>query len=482
MATFGFLAACAMTLSGLAGCSTTTEGGEGVEEGEETTMKISIPIVTTYADNDANATAAEVAFVTADIFIYNETGTSREQHVSLSASDFEKNTTLWKWEMKNPITVLSGNKKIYVGLNLPAAAKTVILNEGVQGVYGILPVAPDSLPTLRDAIVNPGSGFAMFSTPGTGNTDFVVIPGVANPAGEGKNEFSVSVERWASKIISVKAATLNTVASGATFLTAPGAVDANLSFSIGNVNTKLYPFQKKIGANIEDPNYTPPTPPFTVAQLGEYVNDFGRATGGTTSPSYPAGYSSVDTTSAFPPPAIDARTPKYAVENTSASPYYQGLLTYVSVRARFYPNEIITAFTAGATDSLSRDNTISSVQNDLYVYTTPGGEYLYFTNATVGAAWAAAYDGETFQGNYKDGYCYYLVYLDPKTAYSAAPYASVRNLLYCTMITKINSLGYPNPGEPDPETPLGVTTKLTVDVVITPWTFVAMDDIHLGLL
>ncbi|MDR0758177.1 MAG: fimbria major subunit, partial [Tannerella sp.] len=219
---------------------------------------------------------------------------------------------------------------------------------------------------------------------------------------------------------------------------------------------------------------------------GEFVNDFGKSDGSSVTPSGNApmdnAYVNVDINGDIPIPTsaqVVARTPKYAVENTSASPYHQGVLTYVSVRAKFYPNEIITAFTSGGTpDSLTRVSN-AAVVNELYVYMTPSGEYLYFNNSPAGAAWKAAYTGATFVGNYKNGYCYYLVYLDPKTAYSA-PYASVRNLFYDTRITKINSLGYPTPGEPKPEEPLGTKTMLTVDVTIQPWVMVTMDDVELG--
>ncbi|MDR1332513.1 MAG: Mfa1 family fimbria major subunit [Tannerella sp.] len=450
MMSFGLLAACAAVCLCFTGCTTTSSDGPdpGTEpEGEKTMMAISIPVVKTYADN--NAKSEEVAISTVDIYVY---GGSLETHESLTLSAFTLVTD--KYQMNNPIEVLSGSKRIYVGINLPAAAKTVIESGGgLQGLY--------QATTLRDAISN-SSGFAMFSVNTTANTAFTIEAGVVAPRTESKNVFDITVARWAAKVTARKADNLSTApqnkASGATFQT---TATGDLTFCMGNVNTKLYPLQKKDAVGvIEDPNYASNYTSFG----SDFVNDFGTNTS-----LIPTAYVEVNTNGT----AATARNTKYTVENTSESPYLQGLMSYVSIRAKFAPDEIITAYTPGQTDSLTRASN-STVQNDLYVYTTAGGEYLYFTSATVAGSWATATDGENFLGNYKNGYCYYLVYLDPKAEYMA-PYASIRNFFYDVRITNFNSLGYPNPEEPDPEGPLGTLTMLMVDVTIQNWVIVGMD-------
>jgi hypothetical protein len=473
IATFGFLAACAMTLSGLAGCTTTVDGDEEggkVAEGEKTTMSISIPVVTTYADDD-NAKSSEVAISTVDVYVY---GTSLETHKSFVKEDFTLVVTGTgvpnRWDLKDTIEVLSGTKKIYVGINLPAAAKTVIqTGGGLQGLYALNPVLKDTISRANQ--------FAMFSVNTTANTEFPIVAGVTDPRGTNQNVFSINVERWASKVTATKSSTLvdgvNNKASGVTF---HPEIANGLKFCLGNINTELYPLQRIVGGYVEDPNHTIPAsaPPFLSPFLGKFVDDF-------VSSDYlnatPTGYVDVDAHTVLAPD----RNTKYAVENTSAA-YYQGVLTYVSVRALFYPDNIATY---DSTTNTLTPTPNSAVVNDLYVYTTAGGEYLYFTTQAEANKWiqdsngAAQNEGYGTVGNYKNGYCFYLIYLDPQDVASATKkfgdYAVGRNLFYATNITKFNALGYPTPEEPNPNSPLSTKTLLTVNVEITNWSLVPSD-------
>ncbi|MDR2121066.1 MAG: Mfa1 family fimbria major subunit [Tannerella sp.] len=461
MLTFGFLAVCVLTMSGLAGCTTTTvvdNGGEEIVEGKPTAMAISIPRVATYADN--NATSAEVQFKTADIYVY---GASLEKHVSKTLADFTLDGDVYK--MKDSIQVLSGNgKKIYVGLNLSAAAKAVIQNSGAYGVYQEAVSA-----ALRDTITSAGGGFAMFSVNTTANTTFNIESGVTSPRGENKNVFPVTVARLASKVTSLKADNIgtapNNTASGVTF---HPEIANGLKFCLGNVNTKTYPLQKISGSVVEDPNYSS-----SPGLFNEFVNDYGATPWNATASEY------VDVNASST--AITARNTKYAVENTSQSPYLQGAMTYASVRALFYPDYVVTGYNATTNVIDTSGNTV--VQNDLYVFTTAGGEYLYFTSATDTVAWATDSDnpeaaGRKYLGNYKNGYCFYLIYLAPETAAQKAiygDYATARNFCYTLNIKKFNALGYPNPNEPNPNNPLGTQTHLTVDVTIQNWSLITTE-------
>jgi hypothetical protein len=118
----------------------------------------------------------------------------------------------------------------------------------------------------------------------------------------------------------------------------------------------------------------------------------------------------------------------------------------------------------------------SAVINNLNVYIKANGEYIYFGGTEVADMWAAhpANLGNTYLGRYRNGYCYYLVYLDPKTSYPLAPYASIRNLFYDTRITQINKLGYPTPypEAPYPTMPPETETpqRISVDTDVRDWT------------
>ena len=440
------LAACILT-----GCTTIVgdESNPSVSEGKATTMAISIPVVSTYAD--PNATTDEVKFNTVDIFIMN--GSALEKHVPLGSTDFNYISSSEKYEMKNPIEVYSGSKKIYVGINLPTAAVNAIKTGSPQSVYTEAGLA------LRNNISLP-SGFAMFNAK---DSVFTIEENVTDPKTQSKNVFAIEVARWTSKVTSRKAAALNNTASAATFDI--GSV-GGLTFCMGNVNTKMYPLQKKLLTGVvEDPNYTSGTAGFT-AYSGDFVHDFG-----TSAAIVGSAYVDVNNESAD----IASRNNKYTVENTSESPFLQGLTSYVSVRAKFMPNNIVTA--VDATTGAVTLATNSTYINDLYVYTTAAGGYLYFTSSAMGATWESHNLGFTYMGNYKNAYCYYFIFLEPKAAYTHAAYAALRNFYYDTRITKINALGYSNPEPPKPQDPLGTSTKILVDVTIKNWTLVSTDNI-----
>ena len=432
----------------LTGCTTVIDGGNepDLPEGKATKLAISIPSVSTYADG--NATVDEQKVTTVDIFIMN--GSALEKHVPLASTDFDYISSSEKYEMKNPIEVYSGSKKIYVGINLPAAAVNAIKTGGPQSVYSETGLA------LRNNI-SLSTGFSMFNAK---DSVYTIEPDVANPRGESKNIFAIEVSRWASKITSRKASSLNNTAAGATFdISSVGG----LSFCLGGINTKMYPLQKKLTTGVvEDPNY----PSDYTTYGSDFVHDFG-----TNAAINPSAYVDLDADGT----AVLSRKNKYTVENTGESPYLQGLTSFISVRAKFMPNNIVTA--VDATTGAPTQTANTTYLNDLFVYATASGEYLYFTSNSLATTWKdhSANTGNVYKGNYKNAYCYYFIFLEPKAAYTHAPYGVLRNFYYDTRVKNINGLGYPNPETPDPEDPLGTSTNIIVDVTIQYWTVVVGD-------
>jgi hypothetical protein len=461
-ATLSVLIGCGVLALGLTGCTTTVNGGDGpdVEEGQPTTLSISIPITETYADD--NATANELAVKTAHIFIVNGASFEKDTTITVTAGNFTNTPggagVPARWKLTTPIKVNSGLRKIYVGLNLTAIQHAAV-KTGVQAGY--------TNTTLRDQFISTGDGFVMFNDR---DSVYNILPAITTPT-TADNEFVVYVSRLVAKIAVTKKPELlsnpdNYNASGAFFDVASTDPTNGLAFSAGNVNTKTYFLQKKVAGIIEDPNFLY-TPPPSSALLAEFTNDWGTFS---TAASYTATALAVNA----PGTSMSYKNVKYVTENTSDNPLLQGLLTYVSVKARFRPNNIVTAVDA---NGLATTATNTNYLNDLYVYTTAGGEFLYFTNASLGITWAShtANAGHSAVTNYKDAYCYYLIYLTPQSAYAGSTYASIRNLYYDVNISKFNALGYANPEEPDPENPLATPTNITVDVVIQNWTVVTSD-------
>jgi hypothetical protein len=431
----------------LTGCTTVIDDDgdkPGPQEGKATKLALSIPSVSTYAD--PNATVDEVKVTTVDIFIMN--GSALEKHEPLTSSDFNYISSTEKYEMKNPIEVYSGAKKIYVGVNLPTAAVNAIKTGGPQSVYSETGLA------LRNNI-SLSTGFSMFNAK---DSVFTIEPDVEDPRAESKNVFAIEVSRWASKATSRKASALNSTAAGATF---DIGSTGGLTFCMGNVNTKMYPLQKKLTTGVvEDPNYASN---YTLYGA-DFVHDFG-----TSASIIATAYVDVDADGT----GVTARKNKYTVENTSAAPFLQGLTSFLSVRAKFMPNNIVTA--VDATTGAPTQTLNTTYLNDLYVYTTAVGEYLYFTSNSLATTWKdhAANTGNVYKGNYKNAYCYYFIFLEPKAAYPHGAYAALRNFYYDTRITQIAGLGYPNPEPPDPEDPIGTSTNIIVDVTIQYWTLVS---------
>jgi hypothetical protein len=277
--------------------------------------------------------------------------------------------------------------------------------------------------------------------------------------------FNIEVSRWAAKATVRKASGLNSIATGSTFLINDVG---GLSFCMGNVNSKMYPIQKRsAGDFIEDPNFAADYSLYGA----EMVHDFGSNTYGSglsPVPLFTDAYMDVDNDGI----AISARNNKYTVENTSQSPYLRGLMPYISVRAKFIPNTLVSSYDPSTGLATSTPN--SAQVNSVTVYITADGVYTYFPNATLANTWSAhpANAGYTHLGRYWNAYCYYLIYLDPKTSYPLAPYASIRNLFYDTRITQIDKLGYPTPYPEDsyPAMPPETPARISADMDVKNWT------------
>ena len=437
---FKFLMAAAVLAVGFSSCSS-DDDGNGPVKGDATTLKISLPIASTYGPEE-DGREAESKFTSVDIYIFN--GTSLENHHTVPAGDFELQSG--KWVMQTPLAATTGVKNIYVGLNLPAASKAAI-EAGVSSV--VTPTAAD---------VSGDGAFAMFSANTPNNVTFDV------QAEADKNKFEISVERWAAKVTARKANSL------VTDVASIGAIFSDLRFCLGHVNTKMYPFQKIAASNlVEDPNYA-------VFMSGgganydskDFVNEFGTNAAITAT-----AYVELDAETTD----MANRKNKFALENTSRD-HKKGEVTYASVRATFQPKKLATYTTAAG---LVQTENSTALTGEVTAVFTSGGN-LFFLNKTQATDYAKEVMNITDPAvlantvmTYKDGFCYYYVWLDSKTAASGT-HGVLRNNYFDTKITQINSLGYPDPDPTDPDTPTPSDTKLTVEVTIKPWTWVSSDN------
>lgn len=436
---FKFLTAVAALAVAFGSCSNYDED-RPVYEGEVAGLKIAIPVVKTYADN--HAIPAEEAFNKAAVFVYN--AGSLEKDTTILAADFEESEG--KYVTKNPIIVMSGTKSVYVGLNM-SDADVAAVRTGLQAPYA----------TTAAAVSSSSTGFVMFSANDVNNNVFEISP-------DETTTIPVSVERWAAKVMSC-------ITAGANSSVASAATISDFYFALGQMNTKMYPFQKLLVSGvIEDPNW------FGFAETGgnygpaDFKNEFG-----TNDEIIESAYVAVDAYDANAP--IADRNAKYTLENTSKDAK-QGEVTYISVRAKFVPKAYHTFGVPNF--SLNGEPTEittppTEVPELLYVVETNMGVTYYFADKDVADTYAASINATV--KTYKDGTCYYFIFLDSNNEDNT--YGVLRNTCFDSKITKVNSLGYPDPEVPGSELPLATSTKITVEVSILPWV-PALSDEELG--
>jgi hypothetical protein len=225
----------------------------------------------------------------------------------------------------------------------------------------------------------------------------------------------------------------------------PGTI-SELMFAVNNFNTKLYMLQ---GAPdlCKDPNW---------ASGSWAAGDFNAATG--------SDYANILSRTLIPNPTIDQYTPRYAAENTSEGKLKKEI-TRVTVRAKFIP----VAVTVGTTGNFTQDNAHGVATPQTFYTVTPSvlaGTFYFFSN-TVAAAFAAEQGGTVI--TYTDGYCYWDIFLNKNPLKAVNRWDVLRNDFYKCNITRISSLGRPNPEVPDPEVTPDVDTNITVDVEILFW-------------
>lgn len=411
-------------MAGLASCSN-EEGVDnpatGVDEGNPTAFALTIGQPKTYA-TDANATTDELEVKTIDVFIFNKNSVF-QKHESLKISDFEIADNVYKY--KNAIKSTTGDKRIYVGINLPSEVVTAIPTQGVNAVSGINEVSD-----LKS------NGFAMFNIY-KGETTLLVESDEDGSA----NQVKITVARILSKVMVAKKSGFTPGA------VAGGTISDDLEFSVGNINKKYFVYPT---ADNKDPNYEA----VTDWEANFYhLFDTGDANA----------YQSVNAN------FTDMKTAKahYIMENTSSGKK-KNEHTYADIRVTFTPSEMVTYIKGTDTEPIkagagSTGDTFYTVQKNNRLY--------YFEVKTQADDWAGT---ENKVVEYKDGKCYYRVFLTGEDK----EYDVLRNTIYKVTIASVAGIGKGEAGldkddgggdggeeEEDIDTP----TAMKVEVTIENW-------------
>ncbi|MCC8089449.1 MAG: Mfa1 family fimbria major subunit [Rikenellaceae bacterium] len=410
-----FLFAAGVCTAGFAACSKDSDSDAAttprdIDDGLPTTFTLSVSQPKTYAV-DNNATSDELAFNTVDVLIYK--GNTLVKHVTLDGNDFtETGSGTNMYTSKNSIETTTGTKEVYVGVNLPADIRSTITATETKG--NLSSVNSTTVAALTAA----STGFAMFSTEGVESTFVEVGDALYNT----NNVLTIPVERLVAKVTVQKDEDLTYDVAGGTL--------SDLQFGIRNSNKLIYALQQKDSSGtVIDPNY----------YTADYdADDFEQLYGG---------YANVDESNT----AVLSLTPKYAPENTSAS-YWTRETTYASIRAKFKPAQF-----ADETGTLY-DNTNADAVS-FWVVDYNNGDILYFEDKDDADTFAGSVNG-TVSSEYKDGYTYYNMFLNPNGKYN-----TIRNNYYKTTIKSITGLGNPT-SEEGGNTPEPVESKTLIDLVI----------------
>lgn len=403
----------AFALMGLALGACKKPGEDGPDSpdpdlGKTGTIKLSFKLpekIGTYApgDDDGNATDEETQINYIDVFIYDDGDGFALTYLHIDAAGLTRlgGPTPNVWTIDDPISVRTGQKQVYVGVNLPDH----IVDRLKTGHYVNEEFSSVNLANDLDA---GGDGTVAFFNTNVGASHIYSVNEGANTS------ITVDVSRLVAKIVVTTSEELQDALDGNTLAVSGGRI-SNLEFTVGQRNDLIYVMPL---TGLVDPNYENGA---AVGQLEDPVN----------LTLYP--YKAVNAYDA----AFDLRAastqkvyaPENTVDGTSGGAQHRDV-TYVSIRATFTPD-------------LLDDTGSPAVLGETFYAVFTGNDddeglgQRYFEDET---------EAQDFIDNnpdiaapevheYLNGQCYYRLYLNPTT------YNVLRNTVYDATITHINYIG-----------------------------------------
>lgn len=390
---------------------------------------------------DNNASLLETALNTVDVYIFNSNTGIMVKHQELVASDFTQQpstSTEDVWKAKATIGTTTGQKTVFVGVNLPRTFAQGLKNTS-------LAVFNDNVHLIGMSDLVTDKGIAMFSAKGMTSE----LKPIGEPGYTTNNTLKIAVKRLVAKVTVEEAPNMT--------VNGPGKIE-NLTFAINNINKKFYLVPKVDGS---DPNYQPNS--WLSADFTNAVN----------TPGAPGdGYIKVNPANV--PLVSDLKT-LYSTENTSVN-HWKEEITRATVRATFVPDNI-TQRNGSAFRQVPNPN---KTPVTFWTVLLQNGYKNYFLDESIATAYAAANPGSFKSAAYKDGYCYYDMFLNKdgnfnKANVSAKRWDVFRNDYYRCRITSILAPGRPNENVVDPKTPPAIETDINYEIDILFWNLVTND-------
>ena len=452
MKTKTFFFATFFLVAGLYSCNDQSNEapGGGVDTGESTYLDLSFSFpkgnvetrsLRAATTGDDNASLLETALNTIDVYIFNSNTGMMVKHQELEASDFTQQpstNTEDVWKAKATIGTTTGQKTVFVGVNLPRT-----FAQGLKDAS--LTVFNDNVHSLNMAQLVTDKGLAMFSAKGMTSD----LKPIGEPGYNTNNILKIPVKRLVAKVTVEESPNMK--------VNAPGKIQ-NLTFAINNINKKFYLVTKVDGS---DPNYGPNT--WNIADFYNATNTPGVAGDGYIKVN-PADIASVSDLKSL-----------YTTENTSVN-HWKEEITRATVRATFVPDKITQRSGSGFVQVPNSSSTPTTFWSVLL----QNGYKDYFLYETIATAYAAANPGSFKSEAYKNGYCYYDMFLNKDGNFNGTNVSSkrwdvFRNDYYRCRITSILAPGRPNENVVDPKTPPAVETDINYEIDILFWNLVTDD-------
>lgn len=459
-----------LAVAALASCNNDDEIPGGTQEANASSwvgIKVSIPASsfggTRAADaNDANADESETAIKTISLYYKKADGTVDVLTAPLDVTtEFNQRGATYTAKKAVKIPVAAGSSvDIYAVVNNGAVTN---------------PIRPNWF-NLRGTAADPDINYwtAAASELSAADKGFVMTgkgTGTTTEAEAGATTHaSITIGRAVAKV-------LVTASDGGINPTADfdetningvsGKFKGNsLCWTIGNKNKKLYLLQNNVGGIVKDPNWSKiPAGTGDAALAGDY-EDRNPTTYSTLVPAYSdvieTGYKT-DGSSCV----------QYCNENTNEE-YQYGNTTFISVKAVFVPNKIVTTV-SGSVDTNDLNLEAETNTGGVATFYYYSAESKYLTEAAYEAAKTAGLSGSDFKGPYNGGECYYFVPITDKDGKTGV----LRNSYYTMRIKSLRAPGEPTPNPGDNDDPVVQNSWIGVDFTVAPWTVQSMGDFDL---
>lgn len=458
--------ACAALVAGLTSCSKDDVGenngtGNGtVIAGLPTKLELALNMSETRADapgKTLEGVEEENKIGEISLWIYDANDPIGNKATVVHTSDFTAEANGAK---KIDIETTSGNKVIFVGVNLPESIKGSITSAGRDGIDRVIYQVPVN--GLSEVQINGKNHFAMF-TKNKATCTLIPQDDLTQPT-PAENKITVQVERLVAKIAVAKNNPVQTDAVTATGKLGGSFDTDNMEYSVKQINRYSY-----VTRQSTDPNY------------GGFMYGWDYATQTQTGPFPDAEYGLEAFSNELGYKAVTEVTSTNNTEaywNQSVNRFYTpenleeigrlGSNTYAVIKVKYTPQAgKVTGTPAKAGDFVTL---IDAAHNTTEFYATVA-EAEAAKAAKVAGPGVSAPDGWEVSGLYEEGYNYYRVYLIKSSGYNVS-----RNTFYRVRVNSITDLGRwrdtnPGPGGPEePGKPIEENdTKMDVTIEVLPW-------------